>query len=90
MGAKRVERCVSRRGSVLIDSRGSYFLYWVKILLPQGEPFFCGGLVLIGKAADLKSAGRKPLGVRVPRPPPEKWIEERRGEVAERLKATAC
>ena len=28
-----------------------------------------GGLVLIGKAAVLKTAGRKPLGVRVPRPP---------------------
>jgi hypothetical protein len=28
-----------------------------------------GGLDLIGKAAVLKTAGRKPLGVRVPRPP---------------------
>ena len=28
-----------------------------------------GGLVLTGKAADLKSAGRKAMGVRIPRPP---------------------
>ena len=28
-----------------------------------------GGLVLIGKAAVLKTAGLCPLGVRVPRPP---------------------
>lgn len=28
-----------------------------------------GGLALTGKAADLKSAGRKALGVRIPRPP---------------------
>ena len=43
-----------------------------------------GGLVLIGKAAVLKTAGFTPLGVRVPRPPPEF------GEVAEWLKAHAC
>ena len=31
------------------------------------SPF--GGLVLTGKAADLKSAGSNPMGVRIPRPP---------------------
>lgn len=36
-----------------------------------------GGLVLTGKAADLKSAGSNPMGVRIPRPP---W---RGGRVAE-------
>jgi hypothetical protein len=30
---------------------------------------YSGGLDLIGKAAVLKTAGRKALGVRVPRPP---------------------
>lgn len=28
------------RDSLLIDSRGSDFIYWVKILLPQEESFF--------------------------------------------------
>ena len=47
-----------------------------------------GRASLIGKAAVLKTAGFTPLGVRVPRPPPDFWIFC--GEVAEWLKAHAC
>jgi hypothetical protein len=50
-----------------------------------------GGLDLTGKAAVLKTAGLTPLGVRVPRPPPEHRRKgERCGEVPERLKGAAC
>ncbi len=55
-------------------------------------PVEVGGLVLIGKAAVLKTAGLTPLGVRVPRPPPF-WIFDERisdGEVPEWLKGAAC
>ena len=34
-----------------------------------------GGIDLIGKAAVLKTAGRKPMGVRVPLPPFDSRIE---------------
>ena len=48
-----------------------------------------GGLVLIGKAAVLKTAGFTPLGVRVPRPPRVflfiRWFD---GEVAELAEGT--
>ena len=50
------------------------------------EAAAAGGLVLTGKAAVLKTAGLIPLGVRIPRPPPE----FKYGEVAERLKAQVC
>ncbi len=58
-------------------------------------PLEVGGLDLIGKAAVLKTAGRKPLGVRVPRPPPTAFSVERirrntHGEVPEWLKGAAC
>ncbi len=59
-----------------------------------------GGLVLTGKAADLKSAGSNPLGVRIPRPPffknrisrlvYRKSAFQNFGEVAEWSKAPAC
>ena len=41
------------------------------VLQPIGNSYLrtSGGLDLTGKAAVLKTAGRKPLGVRVPRPP---------------------
>ena len=35
----------------------------------EKETYDIGGLVLIGKAAVLKTAGFTPMGVRVPRPP---------------------
>ena len=50
------------------------------------EAAAAGGLVLTGKAAVLKTAGLIPLGVRIPRPPPnslaERWPSW--------LKAAAC
>ena len=49
----------------------------------SGRDRICGGLVLIGKAAVLKTAGRKPLGVRLPRPPPRLLNLGRGGRVAE-------
>ena len=44
-------------------------LFCPNFLEKRGTESPFGGLVLTGKAADLKSAGSNPMGVRIPRPP---------------------
>ena len=76
--------------------RGNLIAHWTRTqpgarmsrVAPEAE--VTGGLVLTGKAAVLKTAGLIPLGVRIPRPPPESERHTFGGEVAEWLKAAAC